>query len=117
MEISETEIEALLQEKKREQRKPKPRFEVKWAKLPRRWVKALRRSKSIGTYQLAHIILLEHAKRQLQPIHGEIVLSAAFTGMDRSTKRRAIKELINLGLIGVKQSGNGAVRVIRVYYY
>jgi hypothetical protein len=100
--------------KKKSRGRRKPEFKVQWVKLPQRWMKALQQSKSIGTYQLAHVILFEAFKRQ--QIGGEIVLSAIMTGMDRSTKNRAIKELVKLRLIRVKQSGKGATRVVDIYY-
>jgi hypothetical protein len=79
-------------------------------KLPWRWAKALRQSKRVSTYQLAHAILFEAFKRE--QVGGEIVLSAAMTGMPRNTRKRAIRELIKLKLIKVEQNGNGAFRII-----
>jgi hypothetical protein len=92
-------------------RKP---FQPEWAKLPRRWVEALRQSKRISTYQLAHIILLEAFKRE--QIGGEIVLSSAMTGMLGVTRMRAAKELVELGLIKTEKRGRQALRVSLLYY-
>jgi predicted transcriptional regulator len=77
-------------------------------------MEALRQSNSVGTYQLAHIILFEAFKRQ--HIGGDIVLSAEMTGMGKHKRRRAIRELIKLELIKVDKNGNGeAYRVISIY--
>jgi hypothetical protein len=96
--------------------KSRKSFQPEWVKLPRRWVEVLRQSKSIGTYQLAHIILFEAFKRE--QIGGEIVLSSAMTGMSQTTRRRAAKELAELGLIQIeKRRGRQALRVVSLIYY
>lgn len=87
-------------------RKRKP-FKAQWVKVPLQWVESLQRSKSVRTYQLALAILFEAFKRN----GGEIILSSTVTRMPRSTKMRAVRELVDLGLIDIKQSGNQAVRV------
>jgi hypothetical protein len=96
----------------KKRRKP---FKAQWVKLPRQWVEALRRSKSVGTYQLALAILFEAFKRKRYG--GEIVLSSRVTGMTRYAKCRAAKELVELGLIKTEQKGNGSMRVSRISYY
>src|SRR5262249_4787727 len=88
-------------------------FRTQWVKLSRRWANALQQSKSVNTYQLAHTILFEAFKRE--QIGGEIVLSTAVTGMSRSTRRRAIDELVKLKLIEVQQCGNEAVKVVKIF--
>lgn len=92
--------------------KSRQRFKPQWVKFPARWVEALRRSKSASTYQLALTVLLEAFKRE--QLGGEIVLSMKTTGMPRSTRARAVKELVKLGLITVKRDGRQAVRVINL---
>ena len=87
-------------------RKRKP-FKAQWVKFPWQWVESLQRSKSVSTYRLALAILFEAFKRR----SGEIVLSSTVARMPRSTKMRAVRELVELGLIETKQSGNQAVRV------
>jgi len=94
-------------------RKHKP-FQVKWVKLPKRWIEVLQRSESASTYRLAHIILLQAFKRE--HIGGEIVLSAEVTGMLDTNRRRAIRELIKLGLIKVRRNGKQAIRVTQILY-
>jgi hypothetical protein len=96
----------------KKRRKP---FKTQWVKLPTHWADTLRRSKSVNTYQLAVAILFEAFRRA--HIGGEIVLSQAVTRMPRSTRRRATKELIRLGLIKVKRNGNECLRVSNVCYY
>jgi hypothetical protein len=70
---------------------------------------ALRRAKRISTYQLAHVILFEDFKRK--QIGGDIVLSSEVTGMRSQTRVRAAKELVQLGLITLRQNGKEAFRV------
>jgi hypothetical protein len=53
--------------------------------------------------------LVEAFKRE--QIGGEIVLSTQITGMRRNTRMRAIAELVERGLIRVRQEGREAVRV------
>src|SRR5262249_27762909 len=86
--------------------KRKP-FKAQWVKFPLRWVESLQGSKSVSTYELALAILFESFKRN----SGQIILSSTVTRMPRSTKMRAVRELVELGLIKMKQSGNQAVRV------
>jgi hypothetical protein len=93
-------------------KRPKPRFKVRWVKLPLRWVEALRRSKSASTYRLAHTILFEAFKRE--QTGGEIVLSMEVTKMPSSTRERAAKELVRLGLIRIGQSGKQAFKVTMI---
>jgi DNA-binding transcriptional ArsR family regulator len=90
----------------RKKRKP---FKAQWVKLPRYWVEAVQQSKSASTYQLAMAILFEAFKRE--HLIGEIVLSSTMTKMPRCTKMRAARELVELGLIKIRQDGNQAVRV------
>jgi hypothetical protein len=93
-------------------RRRKPSFKVRWVKLHLRWVEALRRSRSVSTYQLAHTILFEAFKRE--QVGGEIVLSMEVTKMPSSTRMRATKELVRLGLIKVSRHGKQAVRVSKI---
>jgi hypothetical protein len=83
-------------------------FEPEWIKLPLHWVKALRRSRSVRAYELAHTILVEAFKNHNR---GEVVLSTEATGMPRNSKVRAARELARLGLIKTLSEGNQAVRV------
>jgi hypothetical protein len=96
----------------KKRRKP---FKAQWVKFPLHWAKALRRSNRAGTYQLASVILFEAFKQK--HCGGEIVLSSAVTGMPRSTRRRATKELVKLGLISIHQKGSQSPRVSHLYYY
>src|SRR5438046_1764453 len=82
-------------------KKRKP-FKARWVKLPTRWAEVLRRSKSTAVYHLAHAILFEAFRRE--HVGGEIVLSLAMTKMPRITRRKAIRELVRLGLIEIQQN-------------
>lgn len=90
------------------------KFVPDFAKFPRRWAEALRRSKSAATYQLALAILFEAFKQKKR--EGEIVLSSAVTGMPRETRRRATGELVKFGLIEVGRDGHSAPRVTKMHH-
>jgi hypothetical protein len=80
--------------------------------LPDFWIEQLQKSKSPGTFKLAHRILREAFQRQY--LGGEIVLSTAATRLSRKVRFVAVKELVGLGLIEVEQNGNRATRVISI---
>jgi hypothetical protein len=87
-------------------------FSIEWAKFPRRWEIALRKSKRVSTYQLALVILFEASNLEIKGRGGEkITLSSAVTGMPRNTRANAIKELVEFNLIEVEQNGKEAPRV------
>jgi hypothetical protein len=87
-------------------------FKAQFAMVPLRWVETLRRSKSASTYQLALVILLEAFKAEAFKRKGsEITLSSTVTEMPRNTKMKAARELADLGLIEIKQTGNQALRI------
>ena len=92
-------------------------FEYRWVKLPRHWISGLARSNSASTFKLAHIILIEMFKDRRQT--GWVTLSTEVTGMPRQTKIRAVRELVELGLIEAKWQARRAlrVRVIHHDYY
>ena len=89
--------------------KPKP-FKADFVKLSNYWIEQLERSSHVATYKLANRILRETFKQQ-QRGGGEVILSAYVTGLPRSTRRRATKEMVDLNLIRIEQDGNKAVRV------
>jgi hypothetical protein len=84
-----------------------------WVQLPKKWVEALWRSKSAYTIKLAHLILLaEYSQRRS---HKKIKLTKETTGMSRSPRHRAVKELVKLGLIETEKVGEGrSIRVTQV---
>jgi hypothetical protein len=57
------------------------------------------------------ILFAEFRQRHTE---GEIVLSAAMSGMPNATRADATKELVRLGLIEVERCGRLAPRVVRV---
>jgi hypothetical protein len=84
---------------------PKKHFWARWVKLPRHWISGLAQSKSASTYQLAHWILL--ADNEDRRGTGVVTLSSKTTmGMPHSTRRRAARELVKLGLITLEGGGN-----------
>jgi hypothetical protein len=85
---------------------------AQWARFPLPWIVALRQTKSASTKQLAMEILFADFRRKYT--NGEIVLSAATTGLPHSTRAAATRELVRLGLIEVEQHGWEAARVIRL---
>jgi hypothetical protein len=87
-------------------------FKPQFVKLPDSWMQRLERSNSPGTFKLAHCVLREAFKRQ--HVGGEIILSTEVTGLSRKVRSKAVKELVELGLIEINQEGNQAVRVMNV---
>jgi len=90
------------------EKKKRKQWAARWVKLPRHWITALRNTRSVHTYQLAHTILIEAYERGTQ----ELTLSAETTGgMSRATKIRSAQELAEFGLIRLKLEGNKAVKI------
>jgi predicted transcriptional regulator len=87
-------------------------FEVRFVKFYDYWMERLERSKNPGTFKLFLRILKADFKRQITG--GELVLSTEATGLSRKVRSKAIKELVELGLIETEQSGNQAVRVTKL---
>ena len=83
-------------------------FEPRFVQVPRHWISALGRSKSVNTYPLALLILFAAFKNSQR--NGEVTLSTAMTRMSRNTKVRAARELADLGLIQLLESEAGALR-------
>jgi hypothetical protein len=100
-----------LPRKRPSKRKP---FVVEWVKFPEYWSERLERVRHLATYKLALRILREVYKRQ--QIGGEVVLSTAVTGLPRWVRWRAVRELVELGLISTTQRGNGAVIVTEIHH-
>jgi hypothetical protein len=88
-------------------------FWSRWVKLPRHWITALASSKSASTYQLAHWILL--ADNEDRCGTGVVTLSRSMTrGMPHSTRRRAVWELVDLGLITLVGGGDNTKEALKV---
>ena len=88
------------------------RFEVRFVKLYNCWIERLELSQNPGTFKLFLRILKLDFKRQITG--GELVLSTEATGLSRKVRSRAIKELVELRLIEIEQTGNQAARVIKL---
>jgi hypothetical protein len=81
-------------------KKRRKSFQAIWVKLPRSWITALRRSRSVHTYELAHTVLMEAYERQTDTV----TLSGEVTKwMSRATKARAARELEEFGLVQIKE--------------
>src|SRR6516162_11419909 len=89
-------------------------FEPWFVKLPRHWISALRRSKSAHTWELAVIILWETFKDKRGT--GEVILSNRVTDMPASTRQRAARELVELGLITLVEEQTRALRARVISY-
>jgi hypothetical protein len=87
-------------------------FKVRFVKFYGYWIDRLERSKNPGTFKLFLCILKADFRRQI--VGGELVLSTEATGLSRKVRSRAIKELVELGLIEIEQKGNQAVRVTKL---
>jgi hypothetical protein len=92
--------------------KKRKTFEIEWVKLPDYWICQLEQSTHLGTYKLALRILREAYKQHY--IGGEVVLSAAVTGLPGTTRRSAAKELVTLNLIQIQREGTRATRVTKL---
>jgi hypothetical protein len=95
--------------------KPKRSFHAKWVKLPRHWISSLGNSKSAHTYRLAHLILL--AAYEDKRGTGEVTLSAKLTpDMSHTSRRRAARELEEMGLITLRGEGLQTLRakIVRI---
>jgi hypothetical protein len=80
-----------------------------------RWIAKLHAAHaSSATYQLAHVILVESFKLEQMAVK-EIVLSKETTGLAKDARRRATRNLVKLGLIGVRKQARIAARVIDLY--
>jgi len=109
LEIPDTRTRA---EEAKRAKKRKP-FKIEWVKLPDYWIRQLEQSQHVGTYKLALRILREAYKQQYTS--GEVVLSAEVTGLPGTTRWAAIKELVALNLIQIRQDGNQATRVTKLH--
>jgi hypothetical protein len=83
-------------------------------KLSDCWIEQLERSRSVATYKLAHRVLREAFKQQQRG--DEVILTAAVTELPRSTRRRAMQDMVRLRLIRVEQEGNQAARVTELFF-
>jgi len=117
--IQGKEMRALMRKMGAQRSKTKTRkksgFEVKWVKLPFRWIEILHQAAvSASTYDLALTILVESFKLDQMAVR-EIVLSEQVTGLSRRTRQRAVSNLVRLKLIKAKRGKGKAVRVVDLY--
>jgi hypothetical protein len=88
-------------------------FKVEFVQVPARWIEVLSRSKNAGAWQLAVVILAEAFR--CKHLGGEIILSAQVTQMPATTRQRAARKLVSLGLIQLEApNGKRAPKVLAV---
>jgi hypothetical protein len=91
-------------------------FQAEFIQVPAYWIKALRGAHGT-TYQLAHAILEADFERRHKRRGGGVVLSKEVTGLLRSSRQRATKALLQLGLIEVEiPEGRCAPRVTKLLH-
>jgi hypothetical protein len=84
--------------------------------IPMTWRRRLREAKASGSaYDPAITILVELFKLDHSAV-SEIVLSEEVTGLPRHTRRRAVKDLVQLKLIKVERKKGKAYRVTQLSY-
>jgi hypothetical protein len=95
--------------------RPKTRkpFVIDYVQFPEWWIDALRGA-SGSAHTLAEIILREDYKIERSRYPGKIVLTDAVTQMPHSTRRRALEELVERGLIAIEQGVRQAAIVTKV---
>jgi hypothetical protein len=84
-------------------------FEARFTQLPEFWGTELEKLKSAATWHLARRILREALRRRFIP--GPITLSKEMTGLARTSRCRAARNMVRRGLIRVKQQGHHAAIV------
>jgi len=90
-------------------RKKRRPFKAPWARLTKHWSDQLEQARGMATYRLAHRVLHEVFKRQV--IGGSVILSAEVTGLQHTSRRRAIEDMLRLRLFNIAQKGNQAAVV------
>ncbi|MFY9839339.1 MAG: hypothetical protein WAK55_23260 [Xanthobacteraceae bacterium] len=100
------EVETLGPKKGRKRHKP---FKATWSRLPKHWSDQLEQARGMTTYQLAHRVLHETFRRQV--IGGSVILSGEVTGLPHTSRRRATKDMLRLGLFSIVQEGKRAAVV------
>jgi predicted transcriptional regulator len=80
------------------------------------WRRRLREAKASGAaYDLAITILAELHKLDHNAVK-EIILSGEVTGLPEQTRRRAIKDLVQINLIKVERKEGQAYRATQLHY-
>jgi len=109
-------MRAQVSKRARKQRKRKSGFKVGFALFPMTWRRRLREAKASGAaYDLAITILAELHKLDHNAVK-EIILSGEVTGLPEQTRRRAIKDLVQINLIKVERKEGQAYRATQLHY-
>ena len=90
-------------------------FRAKWARIPAAWRDRLQRTRSAHALKLAITVLFEAFRAE--QCGTDIVLSSQITGLQGTSRKRAIKELERLGLIRTKRKGRQAPKIEVLHYY
>ena len=98
------EIVAATTVSERPPKKARKPFKSKFIQVPTFWCAALRGA-SGATHTMALVVLDEKHKRDY--VGGDIVLSAEVTGMNKATRHRATRDMVQRGLFEVDQVGRG----------
>jgi hypothetical protein len=72
------------------------------------------RAKSSGMAYALALAILDRAFECEKKGYGEIILSAIMTRMPRCTRRKATRELVELGLIKLYRQGSGRAYRVRI---
>lgn len=89
-------------------KKQKSKWEKKFVSFPWTWVVQLKTAERIASYKLAQLLIYEHwrnghLRKGGRPIKLTSALAAEVGVISRQTKRRALVELEQLGLIKVER--------------
>jgi hypothetical protein len=91
--------------------KRKPFGPSRFTQLPEFWRAELEKLKSAATWHLAHRTLRAAYIQKHTHYPEPIVLSKKMTGLARTSRCRATNNMVRLGLMRVRQEGNGAAIV------
>jgi hypothetical protein len=86
----------------------KKRFGARFIMFPRHWITALRNSRSVNTHHLALTILMETYEGRTKTL---TLSGTTVPYLMPDSRRRAARELAELGLIKVEQNGRQALKV------
>jgi hypothetical protein len=83
--------------------KPKRTRRSQFVQVPLAWVERLQTARCIGSYRLALHLLFQHWRSGGKPVKLSNLALAELGVRDPKSKRRALSELEQLGLVGVER--------------
>ena len=101
-----------LKGKRARKRTKKKEFQPLYVMVPAEWQNRLRKARSVRTIDLALTVLAQAFLLKQNIYSSEITLSANATGLDSSSRHRAIKDLRKLGLIWTRRRGQRVPKII-----